>query len=188
MASCRARTFLTERPANLSYLSGGQGLWSTVDDYLAFARIFLNDGAVDGVRLLRPETIALMRTNRLSDRQRSEANLVGMPLFGAYGFGGLRRHQRVPRARHDLATLIAPPSWSEADAPHALRPGQRSGSRDTAGSTGKYRHGRDLRASLPRHRAVRTIPCDFRGTDRTSARESARVLHARSLYARMAKK
>ena len=43
------------RPEGMAYTSGGQGLWSTLDDYLAFARIFLGNGEVDGVRLLRPD-------------------------------------------------------------------------------------------------------------------------------------
>ena len=30
-----------ERPEGMAYVSGGQGLWSTVDDYLAFARMFV---------------------------------------------------------------------------------------------------------------------------------------------------
>src|SRR5690606_14494225 len=30
---------LPERPHGMAYVSGGQGLWSTVDDYLAFARM-----------------------------------------------------------------------------------------------------------------------------------------------------
>src|SRR5690606_39268659 len=29
---------LPERPENMAFVSGGQGLWSTLDDYLAFAR------------------------------------------------------------------------------------------------------------------------------------------------------
>jgi CubicO group peptidase (beta-lactamase class C family) len=45
----------------------GQGLWSTIDDYLKFARLFLGDGALDGVRLLRSETLAMMMTNQLTD-------------------------------------------------------------------------------------------------------------------------
>lgn len=82
-----AGTLLTERPADMTYVSGGQGLWSTADDYLAFARMFLGDGAVDGVRLLRPETLALMMTNRLTASQRAQATMFGMPAFTAHGFG-----------------------------------------------------------------------------------------------------
>lgn len=79
---------LPERPATYTFESGGQGLWSTADDYLRFARMFLGTGAVDGVRLLRPETIARMRTNVLSPEQRLTAELGGLPLFAmGHGFG-----------------------------------------------------------------------------------------------------
>ena len=57
---------LAERPDDMTFESGGQGLWSTLDDYLAFARIFLGSGEVDGVRLLRPETCAMMASNQLT--------------------------------------------------------------------------------------------------------------------------
>jgi len=79
---------LPERPLSMTYVSGGQGLWSTVDDFLAFARLFVEAGEVDGVRLLKPETIELMMTNTLSSAQRSEARMFGMPIFAAgHGFG-----------------------------------------------------------------------------------------------------
>ncbi|WP_304166557.1 serine hydrolase [Phenylobacterium aquaticum] len=78
---------LAERPADMTYESGGQGLWSTVDDYLAFARLFVGEGAVDGVRLLKPQTLALMTANRLTEDQRARAETFGMPLFIAHGFG-----------------------------------------------------------------------------------------------------
>jgi len=54
---------LEERPEGMAYESGGAGLWSTVDDYLRFARVFLGDGSVDGARLLLPATLARMMTN-----------------------------------------------------------------------------------------------------------------------------
>jgi CubicO group peptidase (beta-lactamase class C family) len=77
-----------ERPDGMTFESGGQGLWSTLDDYLAFARIFLGNGAVDAVRLLRPETCAMMTANQLTPEQRRTARMFGMPLFAAgHGFG-----------------------------------------------------------------------------------------------------
>jgi CubicO group peptidase (beta-lactamase class C family) len=86
--TCPGGSTVPERPADMAYVSGGQGLWSTLDDYLAFARMFLGAGAVDGVRLLRPETLALVTTNRLSASQRTTAEVGGMPLFAAgHGFG-----------------------------------------------------------------------------------------------------
>ena len=79
--------FLAERPDDMAFESGGQGLWSTLDDYLAFARLFVGGGAVDGARLLRPETMAAMMTNRLTDDQRARAEMLGMPVFTHHGFG-----------------------------------------------------------------------------------------------------
>ena len=79
---------LPERPEDMAYVSGGQGLWSTLDDYLAFARIFVEGGAVDGVRVLRPETLALMASNRLTDSQRATSRMFGRPIFAAgHGYG-----------------------------------------------------------------------------------------------------
>jgi hypothetical protein len=37
-------SFLSERPEGMAYVSGGQGLWSTVDDYLTFARMYHTHG------------------------------------------------------------------------------------------------------------------------------------------------
>lgn len=79
---------LPERPDDLSFESGGQGLWSTLDDYLAFARMFIGKGAVDGVTLLRPETLAQMTSNQLSDQQRASSRMLGMRTFASgHGFG-----------------------------------------------------------------------------------------------------
>jgi CubicO group peptidase (beta-lactamase class C family) len=86
--TCPGGSTLPERPKDMKYVSGGQGLWSTLDDYLAFARVFLGAGAVDGVRLLRPETLALMASNRLTENQRATSEVAGLPLFAAgHGFG-----------------------------------------------------------------------------------------------------
>jgi CubicO group peptidase (beta-lactamase class C family) len=69
-----------------AFCGGGGGLISTLDDYLKFARMLLGDGEVDGVRLLKPETVALMRTNRLTPAQR-EIPFMGIPFWGGQGFG-----------------------------------------------------------------------------------------------------
>ena len=72
----------------MTYESGGAGLWSTIDDYLKFARVFLGDGAVDGVRLLRPETLSMMMSNQLTDAQRKNSRLLGQTPFAVgRGFG-----------------------------------------------------------------------------------------------------
>jgi len=48
-------------------LSGGGGLVSTADDYLRFAQMMLNRGELEGVRILKPETVDLMTRNHLPD-------------------------------------------------------------------------------------------------------------------------
>ena len=45
--------------------SGGGGLVSTAQDFARFAQMILNGGDLDGVRILEPETVALMRLNQL---------------------------------------------------------------------------------------------------------------------------
>jgi CubicO group peptidase (beta-lactamase class C family) len=47
--------------------SGGGGLVSTAGDYLRFAQMLLNQGELDGVRLLGRKTVELMTTNHLPD-------------------------------------------------------------------------------------------------------------------------
>ncbi|HEY0799238.1 MAG TPA: serine hydrolase domain-containing protein [Steroidobacteraceae bacterium] len=59
--------------------SGGGGLVSTATDYMRFCQMLLNGGQLDGVRLLSPLTVELMRTNVLTPN---------MTVFGASaGFG-----------------------------------------------------------------------------------------------------
>jgi CubicO group peptidase (beta-lactamase class C family) len=79
---------VAERPADMAFESGGQGLWSTLDDYLKFARLFVEGGMVQGVRILRPQTLAMMMANCLSDDQRRRSEVAGLPLFASgHGFG-----------------------------------------------------------------------------------------------------
>ena len=76
--------FTTPQPG--AYASGGRGLVSTAGDYLAFARMLVRGGQTDRGRLLRPETVQLMTTNRLTPAQRQRP-FMGMPLFASKGFG-----------------------------------------------------------------------------------------------------
>ena len=45
--------------------TGGAGLFSTAPDYIAFARMLLEGGTLDGVRVLKPETVKLMTHNAI---------------------------------------------------------------------------------------------------------------------------
>lgn len=66
---------------------GGQGLVSTLDDYMRFSLMLLNRGHLDGARILSPKTIELMSMDHL-DFDAGEA--IGQIAFGeggGYGFG-----------------------------------------------------------------------------------------------------
>ncbi len=79
---------LAERPSTMTFESGGQGLWSTAEDYLTFARLFVERGSVNGVPILRPETLALMTSNQLTPDQRARARMFGQALFAdGHGYG-----------------------------------------------------------------------------------------------------
>jgi CubicO group peptidase (beta-lactamase class C family) len=76
-----------ERPEHMTFESGGQGLWSTLDDYLAFARMLIGE-APNGQTLLRRETLAMMTSNQLTPEQRVAARLLGRPVFAeGHGYG-----------------------------------------------------------------------------------------------------
>jgi CubicO group peptidase (beta-lactamase class C family) len=44
------------------YFDGGGGLMSTAEDYFKFAQMLLNDGELQGTRLLAPRTVEIMRS------------------------------------------------------------------------------------------------------------------------------
>lgn len=69
-----------------AFTSGGAGLVTTASDYLTFARMLLNQGELNGVRLLKPETVRMMITNRLTPVQR-QIPFLGLPMWRAQGFG-----------------------------------------------------------------------------------------------------
>lgn len=63
------------------FKSGGGGLVSTTTDYWRFAQMVANGGELDGVRILKPETIDLMRTDQLPE------GVNGIGGKGVVGFG-----------------------------------------------------------------------------------------------------
>jgi CubicO group peptidase (beta-lactamase class C family) len=78
------------RPRNL--LSGGGGLVSTVSDYLSFIRMIVNGGSWRDAEILKPATLALMRTNQLAEGVGVQFPMWSMPgtVFGL-GFA-LKQH------------------------------------------------------------------------------------------------
>jgi CubicO group peptidase (beta-lactamase class C family) len=69
-----------------TFAGGGGGLFSCLDDYLAFARMMLNKGELDGKRYLKRETVELMCTNHLTEAQR-QVPFLGLPFWTGMGFG-----------------------------------------------------------------------------------------------------
>ena len=111
------------RPA---YLSGGGGLVSTAADYLRFCQMLLNNGELDGARILGRKTIELMtrepparrprhrelepgRTVQPGDlrRRRLRTRLLGDDRPRARADGGLDRRVRLGR-RASTAFWIDP--------------------------------------------------------------------------------
>ncbi|NDZ79977.1 beta-lactamase family protein [Streptomyces sp. SID10853] len=69
-----------------AFPSGAGGLVSTADDWHAFGRMLLAEGAANGRRLLSPESVRLMTTDHLTPGQRAAGSLF---LEGqGWGFGG----------------------------------------------------------------------------------------------------
>jgi CubicO group peptidase (beta-lactamase class C family) len=65
-----------------SFLSGGGGLMSTLTDYLSFARMIAANGEWNGKRILKSDTLELMRTN-----QCAEGVTVNFPMWSMPGTG-----------------------------------------------------------------------------------------------------
>jgi CubicO group peptidase (beta-lactamase class C family) len=68
-----------ERDVRSRYFYGGGGVQATPRDVLKFARLFLHDGEVDGVRILKPETVRQMMSNQMGNKA---------PARYTWGFGG----------------------------------------------------------------------------------------------------
>jgi CubicO group peptidase (beta-lactamase class C family) len=68
------------------FCQGGAGLVSTADDYLRFIRMLLSGGTLDGVRVLSAESVAAMRTDRLTTEQKQQP-FLGAPFWVGRGFG-----------------------------------------------------------------------------------------------------
>jgi CubicO group peptidase (beta-lactamase class C family) len=77
---------------------GGSGLTSTLDNYMRFAQMMVNEGTLDSVTILKPETVKLMSTNHLDDSIEKRSFL---PSKGQVGFG------------IDFAVRLRPPASKE---------------------------------------------------------------------------
>ncbi|WP_374387051.1 serine hydrolase domain-containing protein [Brevundimonas sp.] len=67
---------------------GGGGLVSTAIDYARFCQMVLNRGQLDGVRIIKPETVELMATNVVAEAVLNSSNpLRLLPFNAALTFG-----------------------------------------------------------------------------------------------------
>ena len=70
--------------------SGGGGLSSTLHDYHRFCRMLLNGGALDGLQIISPKTLALMTANHLpggQDLSQMSKSLFSEAEMAGTGFG-----------------------------------------------------------------------------------------------------
>lgn len=81
--------------------SGGAGLLSTATDYARFLQMLLNGGELEGVRILAPKTVELMRVNHTGTKYTGETGAFGLGFWvindlgaagelgseGSYGWG-----------------------------------------------------------------------------------------------------
>jgi len=56
-----------EMPQRPEFFMGGGGAFSTPRDYMTFLRMLLHRGSLNGIRILRPETVAAMTVNQIGD-------------------------------------------------------------------------------------------------------------------------
>lgn len=59
-----------------AFPSGAAGLVSTIDDYLIFGQMLLNQGIYGNTRILSRPTVELMTTNQLTPEQRAKADFL----------------------------------------------------------------------------------------------------------------
>ena len=111
-----------------TFFSGGGGIVSTVPDFLRFCQMLLNGGELDGVRILKPETVRLMTTNSLPPDMHIAGHEVG-PAFGTgWGLGfavrtrpGFQLHSgrgRKLQLAGKLGHVLLGRSGTEADPDH----------------------------------------------------------------------
>jgi CubicO group peptidase (beta-lactamase class C family) len=69
------------------HYSGGGGLTSSIGDYARFCQMLLNDGELDGARLLGRKTVEYMRLNHLPDDRDMAA--MGQPVWSETSYDGI---------------------------------------------------------------------------------------------------
>ena len=90
-----------------AFPSGGGGLVSTADDYLAFAQMLMNKGTYGGERILSRAAVELMTMDHLTDAQKAVSGLTPGDFDAAgWGFG-----VGVVTRRTELAWSVGTYGW-----------------------------------------------------------------------------
>ena len=126
-----------------AFPSGGAGLVSTVDDYLAFGRMMLNQGRNGGTRILSRPSVETMTTDHLTAAQKAVSGLIpgdfdnigwgfGVAVItrrqdvaapvGSYGWdGGLGTSWRSDPSEDMVTILLTQASWTSPVPPRVSR-------------------------------------------------------------------
>ncbi len=112
------RTDFIDGPRKL--FSGGAGMYSTASDYGRLLQMLLNDGELDGVRLLSPRTVQLMHVNHTGDLYTGDSKAFGLGFWvnenpgkggelvgpGAYGWGSAYFPQYLVDPKERLIAVL----------------------------------------------------------------------------------
>jgi CubicO group peptidase (beta-lactamase class C family) len=100
--------------------SGGAGLLSTVNDYGRFLQMLLNNGELEGVRVLSPKTVELMHANHTGDKYVRDTDAFGLGFWvikdlgyygelgseGSYGWGSAYFPQYLVDPKERIVALF----------------------------------------------------------------------------------
>jgi len=100
--------------------SGGAGLLSTIGDYSRLLQMLLNEGELDGVRLLSPKTVRLMHANQVGDKYSNDTHGFGLGFWvnddpgfygeivseGAYGWGSAYNPQYLVDPKEKIVAIF----------------------------------------------------------------------------------
>ncbi|MEO6005152.1 MAG: serine hydrolase domain-containing protein [Opitutus sp.] len=100
--------------------SGGAGLLSTTADYARLLQMLLNGGELDGVRLLAPKTVELMRSNHTGKKYTEQTGAFGLGFWvmedvgyygelgtlGAFGWGSAYFPQYLVDPKERIVAFI----------------------------------------------------------------------------------
>jgi len=100
-------------PAPAPLVLGGGGLYSTVPDYLRFLRALLNNGALDGQRILEPATVDAMFDNQIGGLMVMPGESLMPAVSNSFDMGfGAAAKWGLGFLLHDVATAAGRPAGS----------------------------------------------------------------------------